>query len=106
MAISGSGCSAIGIASFSSSAALRLAGAEGGGAGVGALALVVVLDWPRAALPKPQSPSAMVRAQSNLNTTAAAPPGWGNGLGRLGLRNCVRTKAFILRRLKLCQSLC
>src|SRR5688572_4977427 len=45
--ISGSGCSAMGTASFSNSAALRLAGAAGGGTGVGAEEDVVCATAPR-----------------------------------------------------------
>jgi hypothetical protein len=45
MAISGSGCSAIGRASFSRSEALRFAAAEGGGAALVAATAFVELDW-------------------------------------------------------------
>src|ERR1041384_5298374 len=79
MAMSGSGCSAIGSASFWSSAVLFLAGAEGGGAGVAAGATAVEPAWARAELTDKQrlSNSARMKEDPAMRRAPAwdQPPG-------------------------------
>jgi hypothetical protein len=96
MAINGSGCSAIGMASFSSSEALRFAGAEGGGAGVGAETLLAVLDWPQATLSQTHRPITAGRMNNDLRRTAAVPPDQANGRGWVGSEISREPKLFML----------
>jgi hypothetical protein len=83
MAMSGSGCSAIGMASFSRSAALRFAGAEGGGAGATAGAVLAELGWPWEELPARERPSRALRMMQALGRITAARPDQRSGLSCL-----------------------
>ena len=83
--MSGSGCSAIGMASFSRSEALRFAGAEGGGAGVTAGTVFVELGWARVELPDRKRPSNAVRMRQALERITAAHPDQRAGLAWLAL---------------------
>ena len=61
MEISESGCSAIGMTSFSRSEALRFAGVEGGGAAVTAGTGITEFVWPRVELTDEERLSSAVR---------------------------------------------
>jgi tryptophan synthase beta subunit len=75
MAMSGSGCSAIGMASFSRSEALRFAGAEGGGAGVPAAGTgLAELGWPREELHGREKASSAARMTWDLGRIMVAHP--------------------------------
>jgi len=74
MAISGSGCSAIGKASFSRSEALRFAGAEGGGAAVAAETGLAEFDWASEELTDSQKLNSAIKTTHHLKGIPVMPP--------------------------------
>ena len=80
MEISESGCSAIGMASFSSSVALCCGGAEGGGAAVPAGTGLAEFVWPREELTDKDRLSSAVRMMLHLRKIKEALPDQRAGL--------------------------
>src|SRR6266576_1372405 len=95
MAMSGSGCSAIGMASFSRSEALRFAGAAGGGAGETAATVLAELGWAREELPDRERPNSALRMMQALGRRTAAHPDQRAGLACLGLELVWRRRVFM-----------
>ena len=93
--MSGSGCSAIGMASFSRSAALRFAGAAGGGAGVTLGTVLAELGWAWEELPDRERSSALKMMQA-FGRITAAHPGQRAGLDCLVLELVGRLRVFMI----------